>query len=127
MSDLRICPKCGSTTNTYRHVGAKVWCHKCGFVLREEGGNPGIMNKEEQEIAQAIDVFSTYMTKRMLQKVSEGITGWRQPQDLKIRERLLFKVIRVVGDDTPTDKDLIDIANLAMILFMDRWRMGEKL
>ena len=35
--DIRCCPKCGSGTNTYRHPGAKVWCPKCGFVLREEG------------------------------------------------------------------------------------------
>lgn len=33
------CPKCGSSTSTYRHPHAKVWCPRpdCGFVLREEG------------------------------------------------------------------------------------------
>jgi transcription initiation factor TFIIIB Brf1 subunit/transcription initiation factor TFIIB len=33
----RICPKCESSTNTYRHPNAKIWCPKCGFVLKEEG------------------------------------------------------------------------------------------
>jgi ribosomal protein S27E len=32
-----MCPKCGGSTNTYRHVWAKRWCPACGFVLREEG------------------------------------------------------------------------------------------
>ena len=35
--DLWICPKCESKTDTYRHPFAKVWCPKCGFVLRQEG------------------------------------------------------------------------------------------
>lgn len=40
-NDLSICPKCSNRANTYRHPYAKVWCPKCGFVLREEGeGRP---------------------------------------------------------------------------------------
>ena len=34
---LPPCPKCGAGTNTYKHPWAKVWCPKCGYVLREEG------------------------------------------------------------------------------------------
>jgi len=35
--NLWVCEKCGSKTNTYRHPHAKVWCPSCGNVLREEG------------------------------------------------------------------------------------------
>lgn len=37
--NTNICPKCQSSTNTYRHQHAKIWCPKCGFVLRDEGAN----------------------------------------------------------------------------------------
>jgi ribosomal protein S27AE len=37
INNTNICPKCGGPTNTYRHINAKIWCSKCGFVLREEG------------------------------------------------------------------------------------------
>jgi ribosomal protein S27E len=35
--NLRICPRCGGNTNTYRHAYAKVWCPNCECVLRNEG------------------------------------------------------------------------------------------
>lgn len=35
--NLFKCPKCGSPTSTYRHMLGKVWCPKCGHVLRQEG------------------------------------------------------------------------------------------
>ena len=37
----RVCPKCGGNTNTYRHPNAKIWCMRCGYVIREEGGVDG--------------------------------------------------------------------------------------
>jgi uncharacterized Zn finger protein (UPF0148 family) len=36
VENLGLCPKCGADTDTFRHIGAKVWCPKCGFVVREE-------------------------------------------------------------------------------------------
>ena len=42
--DYRLCPKCASETNTYRHPDAKVWCDSCGFVLREEGGKDKVID-----------------------------------------------------------------------------------
>jgi len=38
-NQLWICPICGSKTDTFRHLYAKVWCinKECGYVLREEG------------------------------------------------------------------------------------------
>ena len=35
--DLWHCPRCNGATRTFRHLYARVWCHDCGFVLREEG------------------------------------------------------------------------------------------
>jgi ribosomal protein S27AE len=32
-----LCPKCGSTTTTFRHPWAKRWCDKCNYVLRPDG------------------------------------------------------------------------------------------
>ncbi len=32
-----LCPKCGSHTNTFRHLYAKRWCPSCDYVLKEEG------------------------------------------------------------------------------------------
>ncbi len=39
IENLGLCPKCGSNTDTFRHLYAKVWCTnpECGFVLRQEG------------------------------------------------------------------------------------------
>lgn len=35
------CPKCKSTKlNTYRHIGARVWCGVCGYVIHKEGSIP---------------------------------------------------------------------------------------
>ncbi|MBF0350920.1 MAG: hypothetical protein HQM11_07790 [SAR324 cluster bacterium] len=35
--DSKFCPYCNTRTSTYRHPFAKVWCPKCGLVIREEG------------------------------------------------------------------------------------------
>ena len=35
--NLWKCPNCQSQTSTYRHPYARVWCARCGNVLREEG------------------------------------------------------------------------------------------
>lgn len=48
MSTYPLCPKCGGKTNTFRHPYAKVWCERCGYVLREEG--EGAPWKAEQNI-----------------------------------------------------------------------------
>jgi ribosomal protein L37AE/L43A len=32
-----MCPKCKGETATYRHIGARIWCPSCNYVLREEG------------------------------------------------------------------------------------------
>ena len=39
--DTSKCPKCNTPTNTFRHIGAKIWCSNptCGFILREEGAH----------------------------------------------------------------------------------------
>ena len=35
---MNTCPKCLSTKiNRYRHIGGKVWCTDCGYVIKEEG------------------------------------------------------------------------------------------
>lgn len=46
--NLWICPRCGGSTNTYRHPFAKVWCIECGYVLREEGDQT-IQHKTEPD------------------------------------------------------------------------------
>lgn len=47
--DLWHCPKCGKSTNTYRHPYAKVWCPKCGYTLREEGDMTVIHKVQEEK------------------------------------------------------------------------------
>lgn len=33
------CPKCGSYNITsFRHIGSKVWCTDCDYIIRPEGG-----------------------------------------------------------------------------------------
>jgi len=37
---MNKCPKCNSVEiSSYRHPDSKIWCDKCGFVLREEGSS----------------------------------------------------------------------------------------
>jgi hypothetical protein len=37
--DVRKCFKCGSSTNTFRHPNARIWCNNegCRYVNRDEG------------------------------------------------------------------------------------------
>ena len=49
MSTYPFCPKCEGPTNTFRHLYAKVWCPKCGYVLREEGEGKPIDPKIEKK------------------------------------------------------------------------------
>ena len=45
---MEFCPKCNGRTSTYRHPSAKIWCTKCGFVVREENGPMWWEKKIEQ-------------------------------------------------------------------------------
>ena len=45
---MEFCPKCNGRTSTYRHSSAKIWCTKCGFVVREENGPMWWEKKIEQ-------------------------------------------------------------------------------
>lgn len=35
--NLGNCPKCGTATTICRHPYSRVWCPRCGHVLRDEG------------------------------------------------------------------------------------------
>jgi ribosomal protein S27AE len=52
INNTNICPKCGGPTNTYRHINAKIWCSKCGFVLKEEGVPWAKKLTQEEEICE---------------------------------------------------------------------------
>jgi len=74
---------------------------------------------ETEEILRAVNIFSEWMAKRMLHKASAGFTGWQHPNEYSIKERLLEKA-KLIDGDFGEDKDLIDVANFAMMLFMER-------
>jgi len=80
------------------------------------------MQKEKEEINQAINTFSDWMGRRMLQKTRLGFTGWQHAQNFNVKERLLWKAAKIATSEKIEDKDLIDIANFSMMLFMEKWK-----
>ena len=75
---------------------------------------------EAEKICKAIDDFADLMKKRMLEKAEDGWSGWEEAFDPKynIKPRMLAKTY-VVRDTVAIHmraKELIDIANYAMML-----------
>jgi len=71
------------------------------------------------KIGRAIDEFSIKMYYRMRTKMLEGFTGWGEEGDVSnadIRSRMLSKAALI----NPIGRDLVDIANYAMILYIRR-------
>jgi len=79
-------------------------------------------SEEREEINHSIDIFSEWMGKRMHCKFSKGFTGWQTPQNFNVKERLLMKAAKIAAKEEVDDKDLVDLANFAMMLFMERWK-----
>jgi len=44
-----LCPKCGSSTRTCRHIDAEIKCTKCNYILRQEGDKKPYNLKEHLE------------------------------------------------------------------------------
>lgn len=82
------------------------------------------MKEEYAEINHGVSVFSEWMVKRMLGKAGKGFTGWQHPQNFNVKERMLLKAAKIATTENLNDKDLIDVANFAMMLFMERWKMS---
>jgi hypothetical protein len=82
---------------------------------------PGENFYEGIDIALGVEHFSTEMTARMIQKVHEGFSGWNNAEepDEDVIWRLLGKAA-LAQAGRATEKDLVDIANLAMILWTRR-------
>jgi hypothetical protein len=78
------------------------------------------MDIEQQKIEHSINIFSEWMSKRMMKKKSEGFTGWQTPNDFNVKERLLEKA-QLIVDGSEDDKDIVDVSNFAMMLFMENW------
>ncbi len=71
------------------------------------------------DIDKAVENFSVKMIYRMRTKMLEGFTGWATEGDVSsvsILSRMLSKALLL----NPSDKDLIDIANFAMMLYHRR-------
>lgn len=81
------------------------------------GAAAGAQFNEGLQIGLGVEHFSIEMAARMVQKMREGFTGWDDPTaDDDIEDRLLAKAA-LVKVDMAEAKDLIDIANYAMILW----------
>ena len=77
-----------------------------------------------RKLAEALKGFYLLMLGRFLQKHAEGFKGWDDPvmiPDELLWDRIFSKRTYVMNEDT--EKDLIDIANTAMILW---WRMRQR-
>ena len=52
---MNTCPKCSSTKiNSYRHIGGKVWCTDCGYVIKEEGWH---RNKDKLDVVKYVEEY----------------------------------------------------------------------
>jgi ribosomal protein S27AE len=71
INNTNICPKCGGPTNTYRHINAKIWCSKCGFILKEEGV-PWTKKFTQEEIDSANNKFPFVVEKITPEQISNS-------------------------------------------------------
>ena len=83
----------------------------------------GSRSAEQEALTAAVDEFSETMKRKLIQKMDEGQSGWRDPECLdgikiSVREhddRVLYR-----GDD----KQAVDVANLAMMICVQTGRLG---
>lgn len=68
------------------------------------------------DIDHAIESFSVKMIYRMRTKMLQGYTGWATEGDVS-SVSLLSRMLSKASLLNPSDKDLIDIANFAMMLY----------
>jgi hypothetical protein len=86
----------------------------------------GVQMKEGLEIGLGVEHFSIEMAARMLVKQKEGFAGWNDPNaEDDVEDRLLGKAA-LVKVDMAEAKDLIDIANYAMILWTRQNQVAPK-
>jgi len=79
---------------------------------------------ERKKLEAAVDAFAVAMKARLLSKLKQGWSGWDDPhQRAGIADRLLKNAsqARERGDE----KSLVDVANLAMMLWMWKRRAGR--
>ncbi len=90
------------------------------------GVTAGVQLKEGLEIGLGVEHFGIEMAARMLMKQKEGFTGWNDPTvEDDVAHRMLAKAALVTVDMAEA-KDLIDIANYAMILWTRQNLMAPK-
>ncbi len=79
------------------------------------------IEKEKEKISKAISDFSNNMKNRMFDKLEEdGFEGWNNPMPLiqeYIKNQLLLKSANAAINNN--NKDLIDTANFAMMLWFN--------
>lgn len=119
-------PSVSTKVNT-KHKGAMHMLNQLmGSIEKLAGVTAGVQLKEGLEIGLGVEHFSIEMAARMLMKQKEGFAGWNDPtiQD-DVEDRLLAKAA-LVKVDMAEAKDLIDIANYAMILWTRQNQMAPK-
>jgi len=76
---------------------------------------------EQEKLEKAVDAFAEKMKKRLFQKMDEGFTGWdnlKREYDVAVKMTLKAQDVAQESSDNP-HKDLVDIANFAMMLDRD--------
>ena len=87
----------------------------------DDGGDA----EESNCIENSVNQFAKFMNDRMQLKLQEGYKGWREPSKHAVMTSLVIKAKAVSskgGDLVVRSDDLLDIANFAMMLFMEQWR-----
>lgn len=131
---MYICPKCDSThINQERRLEGPMWCMDCDFRIerKEKPGNPFVPEQistmktpttEKVALDKVLDDFTNDMRARLHEMANKGKTGWDDPGlEKEMAEHLYMDVggAYYCGDRTK----LHDIANHAMMLWWQAWRM----
>ena len=76
---------------------------------------------EKQKLYAAVDRFAEAMKCRLDKKRRVGFRGWRKPHEWNVPRRMLDKAIDTVtaGSKGVRPLDTVDIANFAMMIFLD--------
>lgn len=74
---------------------------------------------EAEKIENAITAFAESMKSKMLKKLNQGFTGWDNPANASF---LRSSLTEHVHKDQTTMKQMVDVGNLAMML----WYINEE-
>jgi len=77
------------------------------------------MTKKDKELCDAVDLFAAEMKKRLIEKRKARWHGWERPFNCDVTSRMLNKTARVFALAHHFKlKDVVDIANFAMFLWV---------